>query len=50
ADQARLAVLHRAMDMCSGNVSEAARLLGTSRNKVYRILEQERQRLPDPNR
>ena len=46
ADQARLAVLHRAMDMCSGNVSEAARLLGTSRNKVYRILEQERQRLP----
>jgi DNA-binding NtrC family response regulator len=44
ADQARLAVLHRAMDLCSGNVSEAARQLGTSRNKVYRLLEQERQR------
>ena len=40
ADQAELWVAQRALDMCDGNISEAARLLGTNRNKIYRVLEQ----------
>jgi DNA-binding NtrC family response regulator len=36
-------VLHRALDRTGGNIAEAARLLNTNRNRVYRILEQERE-------
>ena len=41
AHQAEMWVVQRAVDQCNGNLSEAARLLGVSRNKIYRILEQE---------
>ena len=36
--QAEQAVVKRAIATCNGNVSQAARLLGTSRNRIYRIL------------
>ena len=40
---AALRVVDRAMRMSEGNVSEAARLLGTTRNRIYRILESGKQ-------
>ena len=42
ARRAEMWVVQRAMDKAGGNLSEAARLLGTSRNKVYRIINQQR--------
>ena len=39
AELAQILVLERAMATCRGNVSEVARLLGTSRNKIYRVME-----------
>jgi len=39
--QTELLVVRRAIEQCDGNVSAATRLLGTNRNRVYRILEQE---------
>jgi DNA-binding NtrC family response regulator len=41
AAQAELWVVKQALDRVGGNVSEAARLLGTNRNKLYRVLGQE---------
>jgi len=41
AAQAELWVVRRAIDRADGNISEAARLLGTNRNKIYRVLGQE---------
>lgn len=38
--QTELLVVRRAIEQCDGNVSAATRLLGTNRNRVYRILEQ----------
>jgi DNA-binding NtrC family response regulator len=35
-------LVRRALDRTGGNIAEAARLLGTNRNRVYRILEQGR--------
>lgn len=40
--QAELWVIRRAMEQCSGNLSEVARLLGISRNRIYRVLEGEK--------
>jgi DNA-binding NtrC family response regulator len=40
AAQAEMLVVRRAIEQCDGNVSAATRLLGTNRNRVYRILEQ----------
>ncbi len=42
AAQAELWVVKQALAKVDGNVSEAARLLGTNRNKVYRVLGQEK--------
>jgi len=39
--QAQRGVIERVMAQCHDNLSEVARLLGTSRNKIYRILEKE---------
>jgi DNA-binding NtrC family response regulator len=36
--QAEVALVRRALDPTGGNVAAAARLLGISRNKVYRVL------------
>ncbi len=41
--QAQLWVIQRAVEQSDGNVSEAARLLGTNRNKIYRVLGQKEQ-------
>lgn len=41
AAQAELWVVKQALAKVDGNVSEAARLLGTNRNKVYRVLGRE---------
>ena len=41
AQRAQREVIERAMVQCHDNLSEVARLLGTSRNKIYRILEKE---------
>ena len=38
ARQAEQWVVEQAMEQVDGNLSEAARLLGTSRNKIYRIM------------
>ncbi len=43
AAQAQLWVVQRAIEENHGNISEAARLLGTSRNKIDRVLGQESQ-------
>ena len=40
-DQAELLVIKRAIAHCGGNISEAARLIGTNRNRIYRALAQE---------
>jgi len=42
--EAELWVIKRAIAACDGNLSEAARLLNTHRNKIYRALAQEEQR------
>ena len=39
--QTELLVVRRAIEQCDGNVSAATRLLGTNRNRVYRILGQD---------
>ncbi len=36
--EAEMHLVRRAMDQTSGNIAEAARLLGISRNRIYRIL------------
>ncbi|MBI2505733.1 MAG: sigma-54-dependent Fis family transcriptional regulator [Candidatus Latescibacteria bacterium] len=41
AAQAELWVVKRAVAQAGGNISEAARLLNTNRNRIYRILDQE---------
>ena len=43
-EQAELRVIKRAIASCDGNISEAARLLGTNRNRIYRALAQEENR------
>lgn len=30
------------MDRTGGNIAETARLLGTNRNRIYRVLEQDK--------
>ncbi|MEW6753198.1 MAG: sigma-54 dependent transcriptional regulator [Candidatus Latescibacterota bacterium] len=40
--QAERWVVEQAMARCEGNVSEAARLLRTSRNRIYRVLDRAR--------
>ena len=40
--QAEVWAVQRAIDRAQGNISEAARLLGTNRNKIYRVLGQEK--------
>ena len=35
-------VVKRAMDRTNGNIAETARLLGTNRNRIYRVLGQEK--------
>jgi DNA-binding NtrC family response regulator len=39
-----------ALDRTGGNIAEAARLLGTNRNRVYRVLEQDSSRSAPPLR
>ena len=41
AARAQSWVVQRAMEANNGNITEAARLLGTSRNKIYRVLSKE---------
>jgi DNA-binding NtrC family response regulator len=41
AARAELWVVTRVVAQAGGNVSEAARLLNTNRNRIYRILDQE---------
>ena len=43
-EQAELLVIKRAIARCDGNISEAARLLGTNRNRIYRALAQDEDR------
>jgi DNA-binding NtrC family response regulator len=43
-DQAELWVIKRALGQTGGNISEAARLLGTNRNRIYRVLAEEKER------
>ena len=43
-DRAELWVIKRAIARCQGNISEAARLLGTHRNRIYRALAQAEER------
>jgi DNA-binding NtrC family response regulator len=38
---AELILMHRALDAACGNVSEAARLLGVHRTKLYRVMDRE---------
>ena len=38
--------MQQALDLSAGNVSAATQLLGTNRNRIYRILGQDR--LPAP--
>ena len=40
-EQAEMWIIKRAIAQTSGNISEAARLLGTNRNRIYRALAQE---------
>ncbi|ETX04838.1 MAG: hypothetical protein ETSY2_26495 [Candidatus Entotheonella gemina] len=40
-EEAERWVIKRALARCNGNVSEAARLLGTNRNRIYRALNHE---------
>jgi DNA-binding NtrC family response regulator len=40
-------VVRRALELSAGNVSAATRLLGTNRNRIYRILEQDQPRSAD---
>lgn len=44
-DEAALQVIERALAKTNGNVAAAARLLGTSRTRIYRVLEKEKQHL-----
>lgn len=39
--EAELVLMQRALDATSGNISEAARLLGVHRTKLYRVMERE---------
>ena len=39
AQRAEMWVVERALEQTGGNLSEAARLLGTSRNRIYRITD-----------
>jgi DNA-binding NtrC family response regulator len=39
--EAELILMQRALDTASGNVSEAARLLGVHRSKLYRVMDRE---------
>ena len=41
-EQAELLVVKRAIASCNGNISDAARLLGTNRNRIYRALAQDK--------
>ena len=41
-DGAALHVIERALAQTKGNVAAAARLLGTSRTRIYRFLEREK--------
>ena len=40
---AELRVVEQVMERVDGNVSEVARLLGTSRNKIYRIISEKKE-------
>jgi DNA-binding NtrC family response regulator len=40
--EAEVVLVKRAMERAQGNVSQAARLLGIDRNKIYRILAREK--------
>ena len=40
--QTELTVVKRALDRTAGNIAETARLLNTNRNRIYRVLEQEK--------
>lgn len=40
-EKAELWLIKRAIDRTGGNISEAARLLGTNRTRIYRVLSQE---------
>ncbi len=42
--QAELWVVQQIMNQCDGNISKVARILGTSRNRLYRILETKKTR------
>ena len=42
--QTELFVVKRALDRTHGNIAETARLLNTNRNRIYRVLEQEKPR------
>jgi transcriptional regulator of acetoin/glycerol metabolism len=42
-EQAEVWLLRRAIARTGGNISEAARLLGTNRTRIYRALAQEEQ-------
>ena len=42
AERAKLWVVKSAIAQSNGNISEAAQLLGTNRNRIYRILDQEK--------
>lgn len=40
--KAEVTLVRRALEQAQGNVSQAARLLGIDRNKIYRILAREK--------
>ena len=42
AERAKLWVVKSAIAQTNGNISEAAHLLGTNRNRIYRVLDQEK--------
>ena len=41
-EQTERYLVKRALDRTAGNIAETARLLGTNRNRVYRVLEQDK--------
>ena len=47
-EEAERWVVKQALERSGGNVSAATRLLGTNRNRIYRILGQEKPPAPDP--
>ena len=42
-EQTERYLVKRALDRTAGNIAETARLLGTNRNRVYRVLEQDKE-------